>query len=556
MTRRKPRAPRAPRPPEKPALATGRVAAATGAAIAAVVALACLAHLAFALSAGALWRDEANTVAFARLPSLAELWRNFHFDSVPLAATLMVRAWTALGLGSDPALRVLGLLVGCGIVAALVISARAARVTLPACSLVLVALSAWVIRGGDAIRPTGLGILFTVLAFGALAAALERPTVRRGALATLAAVMSVQSLYANLPLVLALSAAAFAVAWITRSRPRALIAAALLATPALSLLPYRGAIASAREWSELVQIGGGTAQLLGAFEEAAAPDATLWVLVLIAAVALGLRRWFRPRPAAGAGAPDTDFDRGFTLFALKALIGSALLLFLFFRWSRLEVQPWYFLPWMALAGLCADVLLAPMLSSIRYRLPLLALIVAVAALQLALGRGALMERQTNVDLIAARVSADAGPNDLVLVSPWYLGIPFRRYYSGRAPWQTVPPLEDTRIHRMDLMKRAMENPALIEPALAAVDSALARGATIWMVGGLPRVAPGSAPRRAPPAPAPGFGWSLRSYTAIWSSIVLDEVRAHATRFEPVPVVEGGVVQPREREALFRASGWR
>jgi hypothetical protein len=77
-----------------------------------------------------------------------------------------------------------------------------------------------------------------------------------------------------------------------------------------------------------------------------------------------------------------------------------------------------------------------------------------------------------------------------------------------------------------------------------------------MVGGLPRVAPGVSYRRAPVAPAPGIGWSLRSYTAIWSSIVLDSVRGHAVSFDPVPVQSERAIQPREQEALFKATGWR
>lgn len=524
------------------------------AAIVSVAALAAIGHLVFLVSAGGLWRDEANTVAFARMPSLAELWRNFPYDSVPLASTLLVRGWIGLGLSFDIALRVLGGLIGAAVLGALFLSARITRATLPLCSAVLVALNVWVIRGGDAIRPSGLGMLFAVLAFGALAAALERPSPRRAALAVLAAVLSVQSLYANLPLIAGMAAGALVVAWTTRSRARALVGIAVPLAAALSLLPYRAAIQSARAWSELVQIGGDPAQALASFREASAPDGILWAVFLLAALLLAVQAVRRRTPRGAAAAP--DFGREFALFAGTTLVAASVLLAAFFAWSRLELQPWYFLPWMALAGACADVTFGPSVRSARLRAAILLMAVAAAASHLLMGWGTLRLRQSNVDLIAAQLGAEARPGDLVIVSPWYLAIPFHRYYTGAAPWQTVPRLSDTRVHRIDLMKQAMERPEIIDASVAAVDSTLRRGGTVWMVGGLPRVAPGVSYRRAPVAPAPGIGWSLRSYTAIWSSIVLDSVRGHAVSFDPVPVYSERAIQPREQEALFKATGWR
>ena len=552
---------RRPAPPARGAAGTAvRVAPAAPsrfaipAAAAAIAVLAAIGHLAFLAGAGGLWRDEANTVAFARMPSLAELWRNFPYDSVPLASTLLVRAWIGLGLGSDIALRVLGLLIGVAILGALFLCARVTRATLPLCSAVLVALNAWVIRGGDAIRPTGLGMLFALLAFGALAAALERPAPRRIALAVLAAVLSVQSVYANLPLIAGMAAGALAVALATRSRARALLGVAVPLAAALSLLPYRGAIQSARAWSELVQIGGDPAQALAAFREASAPDGTLWVVFLLAALLLAARAM--RRPAARAGTRPPEFGREFSLYAGITLVSASVLLAAFFAWSRLEIQPWYFLPWMVLACACADVAFGPSAQSPRFRTAILLMAVAAAASHLVMDWGTLRLRQSNVDRIAAQVSAQSRPGDLVIVSPWYLGIPFSRYYTGAAPWQTVPRLADTRVHRIDLMKQAMQRPEIIDASLAAVDSTLRRGGTVWMVGGLPRVAPGVSYRRAPEAPAPGIGWSLRAYTAIWSSIVLESIRDHATSVESVPIETDRAVQPREQEALFRAVGWR
>ena len=50
-------------------------------------------------------------------------------------STLIVRGWMAAGLASDPALRILGALIGLGVVAALFASARMVRAGFPTVSL-------------------------------------------------------------------------------------------------------------------------------------------------------------------------------------------------------------------------------------------------------------------------------------------------------------------------------------------------------------------------------------------------------------------------------------
>jgi len=77
-------------------------------------------HLAFLTHAGGLWRDEVNTINLAGRHSLGEIAN----DSFPVLMPLTVRAWLALGLGqSDTVLRLLGVMVGLGILAALWVAA-------------------------------------------------------------------------------------------------------------------------------------------------------------------------------------------------------------------------------------------------------------------------------------------------------------------------------------------------------------------------------------------------------------------------------------------------
>src|SRR5215467_13063520 len=70
-------------------------------------------HVLFFLSAGGLWRDEAGLVHLSLLPSLPEVWQNLPHDSGAILMPLIVRAWSAAGLGNtDLGLRVLGLVIG------------------------------------------------------------------------------------------------------------------------------------------------------------------------------------------------------------------------------------------------------------------------------------------------------------------------------------------------------------------------------------------------------------------------------------------------------------
>src|SRR5919197_5157455 len=70
-------------------------------------------HALFLLNAGGLWRDEDGFVNLSLLPSVSEVWQNLPHDHCPILMPLVVRAWSAAGLGNtDLGLRVLGLFVG------------------------------------------------------------------------------------------------------------------------------------------------------------------------------------------------------------------------------------------------------------------------------------------------------------------------------------------------------------------------------------------------------------------------------------------------------------
>ena len=88
---------------------------------------------------------------------------------------------------------------------------------------------------------------------------------------------------------------------------------------------------------------------------------------------------------------------------------------------------------------------------------------------------ALRWRQTNGDLVAAQVAKNSDPNDLVVVDPWYFGLTYGYYYRGAAKWTTLPPIDDYRFHRYDLIKEKLATTNAIAPVLAQVEAVLRFG---------------------------------------------------------------------------------
>src|SRR4051812_38833192 len=61
--------------------------------------------------AGALWRDECETLQVSRMPTLAEIHRTLEYTSLPLPFVLLLRDYTSVFGTTDFALRAIGLVV-------------------------------------------------------------------------------------------------------------------------------------------------------------------------------------------------------------------------------------------------------------------------------------------------------------------------------------------------------------------------------------------------------------------------------------------------------------
>lgn len=524
---------------------SGWDAAERGAGVLLTIALVPL-HWVSARHAGGLWRDEVVSAQVAFAPDLQSLWWSLPYESSPPLFHLLLRGWGGLGLPvGDAGLRSFGALVGLGVIAALWLAVRRLGGRAPLWSLGLLGVSPLMIRATGSLRGYGLGIALLVLAFAAFRHLGERPDGRRVAEATILGVLAVHALYQNAFFLLALGLGASLAALSTR-RWHVLGGAAVAgAAAALSLLVYVPALRTMARLGELMDFDVSPARVLRVLSVAlgsAGPwGRAAWVVALfLGAVAAGLRL-----RRAGPARTET--------VVLVATLAAATLGFAAFLWIlRMPTRPWYYLPLIAFWAVGMDGLWAgePPRSLQAARI-VLALVCGATAW--APSWAALHGRQTTVDLIAGRLGDLADSRDYVVVHPWYCGLVFERYYRGRAPFATVPPLPDLRLQRKDVFRDAMRSTDPMGPLLDALAATLRSGHTVWLVGRLPEAGSGPPPDPGP-APSPLAGWNHDLYAHLWAVRLAFLLREHSV--ETTAIAVPGEVSGPERLELMRVAGWR
>ncbi len=503
-------------------------------------------HAVYLFSAGPLWRDEAGTIGFASMPSLADIGHNLQYDNFPPLFLALARLWTFAAGSADFSYRVLGALIGMATLAVFWFGARKSASRAPLLALVLYAANPLAVRVGDAMRPYGLGIALTLLASITLWDFTERKGTRPWLCALAAAVLSVQCLYQSAFFLAASCAGAWAVTLPRRQWKTAAHIAAIAAAAALSLLPDAVNIKKAQAWFGISRQQVDWAAIASALSEALNNAgrwmtpvwAALLLAALAAAVLLAARRPSRP-----------------IVFHATALAAGLVLYLLFLRRLGLAPRPWYFLLLLAPAALAFDAILGQIQSApLRLARAGAALLIGLGCLPAA-GHGA-RRRQSNVALVAAQLRQSAQPGDLILVSPWYYGVSLQRYFDARR-FVTLPPISELRIPRYDLMKQQIHADNPIGPLLEDIRKTLQSGRALWVVGVFQTPPPGP-PQPIYPPYRGGMDMADARYFSSWMFEISGMLQAHALSGGQVtiPVPAGQPVNPVEDLPLLVIRGWR
>ena len=509
-------------------------------------------HVLFLLNAGGLWRDEVDLVHLSLLPSVSEVWQNLPHDSCPILMHLVVRAWSGpASLGNtDAGLRVLGLYVGLFLLLAFWFASWAMRNGAPLLAVTLAGLNVTMVRAGDSLRGYGLGSVLVVLTLAVIWRLSCRPSLAAFSCAVVAAVLSVQSLYPNAFFLFAGCCGGFVLCAVERRWRDTLPIFAVGAAAAVSLLPYVPLIVRAQDWYIIMKIGfrfsRGWNQLAVATGSPLPVFTWVWVALWIGAFlatifVIFLRRDRLPHRV-----------RGLILFAGTSLVlGTAGFVF-FLKLAEYPTQPWNYVPLLAFSAVCLD---AMFFTAWRWARPA-AMILAALTISTAFlfELPSLICRQTNVDLIAARLSTELAPNDYVIVHPWYFGVTFQRYYKAAAQWTTLPPLEDHTLQRYDLFKAKMQTKDPIAPVIDRITSTLQSGNRVWLVGNFPFSQEPLPEIR--PAPNNPWGWSDPPYSFHWGIQVTQFLSAHGQRSAVVIDPSTNCVNTVENLPVFVATGWK
>src|SRR5438477_297561 len=368
-------------------------------------------HVLFLLSAGGLWRDEADLVHLSLLPSVSEVWQNLPHDSCPILMHLVVRACsTAASFGdTDPGLRVLGLYVGLFLLLAFWYASWTMRGGAPLLAVTLAGLNVTMVRAGDSLRGYGLGSALAVLTLAVIWRLTCRPSLAAFSCAVAAAVLSVQTLYQNAFFVFAACCGGFVLCAVERRWRDTLPIFAVGAAAAVSLLSYIPLIIRAQDWYVLNKIGFRFSHAWKVFSAATGSPLTgftwVWVALWIGALATAICVLFWRR--------DRLPNQSLILFAGISVVLGAAGYAGFLKLTEYPTQPWNYVPLMAFSAVCLDALF---FTAWRWARPAAMIFAALTISTTFLFELPVVKcRQTNVDLIAARLSSDVAPNDYVIV---------------------------------------------------------------------------------------------------------------------------------------------
>jgi hypothetical protein len=232
-------------------------------------------------------------------------------------------------------------------------------------------------------------------------------------------------------------------------------------------------------------------------------------------------------------------------------------MFLGFLWySSVSPRLWHFPIFLAPAALAIDAVLAAVpVAGVQWSRPVLAALLVLVSVPIC--RREVTLRQSNMDLVALKLKASTQPGDLIVVSPWYFGLSLRRYLDEKK-WTSVPPIEDYRFHRYDLLRQRMAATDPIAGLRDQIRQTLRGGHAVWVAGMFHSLQPGQPPPKALPPYRGGLALADAVYCDSWVTQIGEMVRTNGCDISPVPILvpDKTPVNILEDVSLRVIRGWR
>jgi len=505
--------------------------------------------------AGALWRDEAGAVGLAMMPTARDILQNFQHEAFPILFPFALRAYTAIVGASDFDFRVLGMLVGMGIMGTLWLNARLVGQGLPLISLVLLGFNTFFIQWGDSIRGYGIGSGLILFTFALLVRVVEQPNWPRTAAALLAALASVHFLFQNSVLLFSICTAAITISLIRRRWRAASMVLGIGLVAALSMVPYAGPLTAAQQWTILFEYPTTLpylwSQLAGTLASPLPFMTWVWHLLVVLAVAGVIWLIWKNRTSELK-----EQSKDLLFICVLAMVIAIGAYYVFLEILSRATFPWHYLALIALVAVTLDCVIQFLTKTTWMRVARLSIVIIIAGTLLVPAWQKVQVRQTNIDLVIQELEKFSSAEDFILVEPWAYGVSFNRYYRGAAHWMTLPAIADHQVHRYDLVKAKLESSNPIDDILHNVVNTLQSGNRVWVVGNIYLPQTEVAVPSLPPAPNSPWGWLAWPYVEAWSLQVNVFLLTHGIRSQFVRIPVDGPVSELENSQLLVVQGWR
>jgi hypothetical protein len=503
-----------------------------------------------ATHAGALWRDECDSVELARMPTFADVLHNLKFTSFPILFPATIRLFTNLFGTSDATLRAFGFLIGVAFIIVAWFNARTNRGEVPLLLPALAGLNLTFLTDGTWIRGYGLGSVLLILAFALTAMFVARPSVVRLIAAFIAYIVCMQSLYFTAALVPALLLAAFAIFLFRRQFKWALGVCVVAAICAVSYIPQLLTYREIKDWTILLRYPITPQLIWKEFLIACGNPVPFVGIVWLALASMSILG------AAIILVRRTDRAQFGTapLFALLTIAIATTTYYTFLGITHTAPQTRYHIAYLCLLAAALELIVTALCLYPFVRIARLLVVVALGIFLPITAWSRITQRETTVDLLAKNLERYAAAEDLIVVNPWFLGPSFSWYYHGTTRWMTLPELSEKRIHRYDQIKTKMEQTDAIADLKQAIMKTLQSGNRVWLVGGA-QPTEQNGPLSLAPAPDPVFAWSSQAYTYAWSMQIGAFVQQHVVDGEVV-LTPAKQVSINENIPLVIARGWR